>query len=439
MSSLFESASPILWQKLIEIYLETTPTSLETLEQALTNDDCPSVHMTAHTLKSSSANMGAAKLAELCQRLETSAEDGNLATGPALLSEIRGEFGIVSAALEDDSAYDATGRKSHRMIDNLNEYSDASILIVDDEATQRILTRDTLEQEGFRVEEASNGEEGLNRIREMRPDLVLLDVMMPGMDGFEVCRRVRTDPAISEIPVIIVTGREDTEDIKKGFDAGATDFLTKPVIWNLLPNRIRYVLRTSRLEQELRVAKEAAEKDSEAKTALLSTMGHELRTPLNAIIGFSDLMRQATLGPVGLPEYEEFVIHINDSGNRLLNAINDILEIVNCESGNPTLDREDFAAVELMDSVVKQIAPDAEASGVQIVNEVSDDRVSINGDRERLQQALLNLASNAVKFTESGGLVRVNMTLSETGGLAFSVADNGIGISEVVPENRTGS
>lgn len=315
------------------------------------------------------------------------------------------------------------------MIDNLNEYSDASILIVDDEATQRILTRDTLEQEGFRVEEASNGEEGLNRIREMRPDLVLLDVMMPGMDGFEVCRRVRTDPAISEIPVIIVTGREDTEDIKKGFDAGATDFLTKPVIWNLLPNRIRYVLRTSRLEQELRVAKEAAEKASEAKTALLSTMGHELRTPLNAIIGFSDLMRQATLGPVGLPEYEEFVIHINDSGNRLLNAINDILEIVNCESGNPTLDREDFAAVELMDSVVKQIAPDAEASGVQIVNEVSDDRVSINGDRERLQQALLNLASNAVKFTESGGLVRVNMTLSETGGLAFSVADNGIGIS----------
>ena len=99
---------PDLWQKLIEIYLETTPTSLETLEQALTNDDCPSVHMTAHTLKSSSANMGAAKLAELCQRLETSAEDGNLATGPALLSEIRGEFGIVSAALEDDSAYDAT-------------------------------------------------------------------------------------------------------------------------------------------------------------------------------------------------------------------------------------------------------------------------------------------------------------------------------------------
>jgi signal transduction histidine kinase len=315
------------------------------------------------------------------------------------------------------------------MMDNLGEYSKALILVVDDEATQRLLTRDTLEKEGFKVEEASNGEEGLNRIREIRPDLVLLDVMMPGLNGFEVCRHLRADPAISEIPVIIVTGREDTEDIKKGFDAGATDFLTKPVSWNLLPNRIRYVLRTSRLEHELRVAKEVAEKAAEAKSALLSTLGHELRTPLNAIIGFSDMMRQAAMGPVGVPQYEEFVVHINDSGNRLLNAINDILEIVSCESGNLELDQKEFGAAELMDAVAKQITPEAEASGVQIVNEVSDDGVVISGDRRRLQQALYNLVSNAVKFTEKGGIVRIMMTQSEKDGLTWSVADNGIGMS----------
>lgn len=129
-----------------------------------------------------------------------------------------------------------------------NNKESALILVVDDEATQRLLTRDTLEQAGFRVEDAPNGEDGLALIGKLKPDLVLLDVMMPGMDGFDVCRRVRGDQAISEIPIIIVTGREDTEDIQKGFDAGATDFLTKPVIWNLLPNRVRYVLRTSRLE-----------------------------------------------------------------------------------------------------------------------------------------------------------------------------------------------
>ncbi|MDA0652566.1 MAG: hybrid sensor histidine kinase/response regulator [Proteobacteria bacterium] len=315
------------------------------------------------------------------------------------------------------------------MIDNPSSYANALILVVDDEATQRLLTRDTLEQEGVRVEEASSGEEGLVRIRELRPDLVMLDVMMPGMDGFAVCRQVRADPAISDTPVIIVTGREDIEDIRKGFEAGATDFLTKPLIWNLLPNRIRYVLRTSRLERELRIAKKVAEKANEAKSALLSTMGHELRTPLNAIIGFSDIMRQAALGPVGLPQYEEYVIHINDSGNRLLNAINDILEIVSCESGTPQLNQNDVGAVGLVDWVVKKVAPNAEAAGVQIVNDVSDDGVSISGDEKRLQRALFNLASNAVKFTERGGIVRIRMTVSDKGGLAFSIADNGIGIS----------
>ena len=305
----------------------------------------------------------------------------------------------------------------------------ALILIVDDEATQRLLTRDTLEQAGFRVEEASNGEEGLDLVQKLRPDLILLDVMMPGMDGFEACRRVRGDQTVAEIPIIIVTGREDTEDIQKGFDAGATDFLTKPVSWNLLPNRVRYVLRTSRLENELRLAMIAAEKASDAKTALLSTMGHELRTPLNAIIGFSDLMRQAALGPIGLPQYEEFVVHINDSGNQLLTAINDILEIVRCDSGGLELKENELSVVAIVDDVVKQIAAEADAGGVQIVNEVTDAGILVRAEEPRLKRALLNLASNAVKFSERGGIVRMGVQASADGGLMLTIVDNGIGIS----------
>lgn len=315
------------------------------------------------------------------------------------------------------------------MTGDLKEFADALILIVDDEETQRLLTRDHLEEKGFRIEEASNGEDGLRLVRELLPDLVLLDVIMPGICGFEVCRQLRTDPAICRTPVIIVTGRDDTDNIEKGFAAGATDFLTKPVIWNLLPNRIHYVLRTSRLEQELRVAKEVSEKSSEAKSALLSTMGHELKTPLNAIIGFSDLMRQAAFGPIGSSQYEEFIVHIHASGMRLLNAINDILDIVNCESGELELNQKEVGVGDLVNSVMKQIAPEAEASGVQIVNDVSDDCVCISGDEQYLQQALYNLMSNAVKFTATGGVVRVNMTLSGNDWLVLAIADNGIGIS----------
>lgn len=316
------------------------------------------------------------------------------------------------------------------MTDDQKPFSNALIVVIDDEVTQRLITRDTLEQEGFRVEEAPNGEDGLRLIRDLRPDLVLLDIMMPGIDGFEVCRQLRADPTTCHTPVIIVTGREDTADIRTGFAVGATDFLTKPVVWNLLPSRIRYVLKMSRLEQDLRLAKEAAENANAAKSTLLSTMGHELRTPLNAIIGFSDLMKQAAFGPIGPPQYQEFIADIHAAGTQLLGAINSILEIVNCESGDTKLSRQDISVVDLVGHVVSQVGSEAQASGIQILNDVSDTAIRVNGDEARLKKALFCLVSNAVKFTEQGGLVRLGMRRSADSGLVLTVEDNGIGISE---------
>lgn len=107
---------------------------------------------------------------------------------------------------------------------------DALILVIDDEPTQRLLSREALEQRGYRVEEAENGEAGLALARQLKPALILLDVMMPGMDGFEVCRRIRVDPDLSRTPVVIVTALEDMEAIEIGFKAGATDFIAKPII-----------------------------------------------------------------------------------------------------------------------------------------------------------------------------------------------------------------
>lgn len=173
----------------------------------------------------------------------------------------------------------------------------------------------------------------------------------------------------------------------------------------------------------------AAEQANAAKTALMSTMGHELRTPLNAIIGFSDLMRQAALGAIGSPQYEEFIVHINDSGKQLLTAINDILEIVSCDSGGANLNQNEINVVTLVDDVVKEIAADADAGGIQIINHVTGTDVLVSAEEPRLKKALLNLASNAVKFTERGGVVRLEMVPSDDGGLTLSIADNGIGIS----------
>ena len=115
----------------------------------------------------------------------------------------------------------------------------ACVLIIDDDITQRLLTRECLELNEFDVIEASSGEDGLQLAREREPDLILLDVVMPGMDGFDVCRKLRSDPVICYIPVILVTGQDGADDIQTGFSVGATDFLCKPLIWNLLnPARV---------------------------------------------------------------------------------------------------------------------------------------------------------------------------------------------------------
>lgn len=315
------------------------------------------------------------------------------------------------------------------MIDTPDQFAGARVLIIEDEGTQRLLTRDCLEDAGFRVEEACDGKDGLEKIKALQPDIVLLDVMMPGMDGFEVCEQIRSDPVIHHTPVIIVTGREDIEDIKKGFSAGASDFLTKPLNWNLLPNRISFVLRASRLENDLRASKEATEKAYEAKSTLLSTMGHELRTPLNAIIGFSEMIKQQVYGPVGVPEYSEFIDDIHASGNKLLSGINDVLEIANSDSHILERDQSEADLHELVGIVVGRIAPEAQAADVSIINDVTADAPRIGGDLHRLRQAMHNLISNAVKFNKPGGEVRISAEISPDNGVVLSISDTGIGIS----------
>lgn len=315
------------------------------------------------------------------------------------------------------------------MTECLDPFAGAAILTIDDDSLQRHLTRSILDKNGFKVAEAPDGEEGLRAVRNRRPEVVLLDIEMPGMDGFEVCRQIRNDPDICETPIIIVTGREDTDAIAKGFEAGATDFLAKPVNWELLPHRIRYVLRTYRLDCDLRLAKKQAEQANSAKTALFATLGHELRTPLNAIIGFSDLIGAKSLGTADLSQYDAYIREINDSGQQLLDAVNDILEIVKCGSSGQELQEEDIKVSDLGKAVATQISKAAEESGLEVRLALPDDDPVLRIDRGRLRRALFHIAHNAVKFSEDGGTVRIGFDCAEETGLLVEIADQGIGIS----------
>jgi len=127
-----------------------------------------------------------------------------------------------------------------------------TILVVDDDSGHRVLAREVLERAGFKVDVADNGMDAIESVARAKPDLMILDVLMPGLDGFGVCAQLRQDPNFRDLPILMATGLEDVDSIEQAFEAGATNFVTKPINWTLLVYQVRYILRAAEMERDLR-------------------------------------------------------------------------------------------------------------------------------------------------------------------------------------------
>ena len=190
-----------------------------------------------------------------------------------------------------------------------------------------------------------------------------------------------------------------------------------------------------RLAAELKIASDRAKAASRAKSEFLAAMSHELRTPLNAIIGFSDIIKTENFGPVGSVKYRGYAEDINASGQHLLELINDILDLSKVESGSDELHEEDVAVPKVARSVLNLVRQRAEKGGVALKLDLAEDPPLLHIDRRKLTQILLNLLTNAVKFSPAGGKVTLRARLSPDGGYLFEVADTGIGMApEDIPK-----
>ena len=311
----------------------------------------------------------------------------------------------------------------------------ASILVVDDDPVVRSLMRATLERDGFTVIEARDGVEACRLYEEHHPDLLLVDLVMPHMDGFELCRVLRGRAESAYVPIVVATSLDDVPSIARAYDAGATDFIPKPLNWLVLNHRVRYILRASRAFEELRrnqdrliAAKEAAEAANRAKSEFLANMSHELRTPLNAIIGFSGMMSDRMFGPLN-ERYAEYANIIGDSGRHLVAIITDILDLAKADADRLLLTEEQVEIAEVVELGSKIIEDMARRAQIEFVSEIKKPLPAMIGDPAKLTQILVNLLSNAVKFTAPGGTVRLTIEQPLSQGITFRVEDTGIGMS----------
>ncbi|MEI6412713.1 MAG: response regulator [Pseudomonadota bacterium] len=317
------------------------------------------------------------------------------------------------------------------------------ILMVDDTPNNLFTLRALLKRlHDCEVVEARSGHEALMRVVERPVHLILLDVQMPGMDGFETARHLQMTERTRHIPIIFITAVfKASEFSQRGYEIGAVDYLTKPIDDHLLINRVRLyqglfrrerqltamVERLRHSEQTLAAAREAAEAANRAKSIFLANMSHEFRTPLNAILGFAQILEHDTRIPA---DERRHIATIHRSGHHLLTLINDVLEISRIEAGRVQIQTESFDLPAVLTAVTDMILVRTEAKGLAFTTESPSHLPHyVVGDAHHLSQVLINLLGNAVKYTDQG---RICLTLTLLPGqhIGFAVTDTGPGIAQ---------
>jgi signal transduction histidine kinase len=355
----------------------------------------------------------------------------------------------------------------HQAYGYLN-FQDYTVLVIDDNPTNLSVAVDYLEECGFTILVSQNGKSGLKRAAYAHPNIILLDILMPGINGFETCRLLKENPETQDIPVIFMTALSDMESKIKGFASGAVDYVTKPIQVEEVLARITVHLRLQSLTQQLaqqkqqlkqqnlnleqRVnartvelrkslrdleqtksklersfekiveAKEAAELANIVKEQFLTRMSHELRTPLNAILGFSELLQIQLSNQIVPANLEQGLRIIHHEGNQLLRLVDEVLELSGIEVNQSEFHLAHFELDSLLDELLSAVGTLALKNANRLEVRAEDGQVwrtidlyetpgsrfsfgKIYGDRNKIYRILFNILENACKFTQGGKII----------------------------------
>lgn len=312
----------------------------------------------------------------------------------------------------------------------------AKILIVDDDSLGIRLMKKALDGKKYKIATATNGKTALTKAWANNFDIIILDVKLPDIDGFSVCEKLKQHPATSHVPVVFLTGLNNHNDIVKGFESGAVDYISKPFNAEEFIKRIDNQLKLRDYSKNL---EESARLSQEAKlniSTFISSLAHELKNPLNSIIGFSEILQGKNISE---DEKFSYLKHINSSGQDLLHLLNDLIDLSKIEAN--ILDIH-FSTIYLNNELhdieknyidkVYNIRGDNVKIEIDIGND--DPKFTLLTDILRFTQVFNNLIDNAIKYTESG-TITIGYQLKSNKRIKFFVRDTGIGMNEEELEN----
>jgi signal transduction histidine kinase len=343
-----------------------------------------------------------------------------------------------------------------------------TVLVVDDTHENLRLLSGILKQHGYGVRLAPGGQVAIESVQAQAPDLILLDIMMPGMDGYEVCKVLKADERTSGIPIIFISALQDTFDKVKAFNLGGVDYITKPFQVEEVLARVATHLSLRRMQQQVqeknRLLQEEVQERTKAQEALaeerallaqrvrertealsiasaelvraaklkdefLANVSHELRTPLNTILGLSDALREEAYGVLDERQHEPLQM-IVQSGRQLLKLITDMLTFSRLEAGSISLTMAPCLLLSVCETSLMALRKEIQQKSIQATFDLDETGLVLMADEQWLKKILVILLDNAVKFTPEGGSVGINVTRDPHQHMVrMTVWDTGVGIS----------
>jgi|GEM_PF-606117 len=337
--------------------------------------------------------------------------------------------------------------ESNKMTENTG-----SVLIADDNPRNLQLISTLLKDRGYKLYITTSGENAIRFLADNQPDLILLDIMMPGMSGFEVCRIIKTDERLSEIPVIFLTAKNDQEDIIAGFEAGAVDYIIKPFYAHEVLARVSAQMqiiqakkilaeKNAALEQInkcLLEAKSKIENHAEELAALnaeknkfFSIIAHDLRGPLAGLTGLSELLflKLENAGETDAEEIIEFAKMLHDSSSQVFELLENLLEWAQIQMNTINFQPEKTPLRQLIINAIGIYQNDLKKKDLTLSIKVNENE-TVFGDQTMLKAIFRNLTTNAIKFTPKGGTVEIKAGRANDQKIKIQFKDSGIGMDK---------